>query len=111
MRGLTPAPRVVTASRIVTGRFSAPVLLRRGDDWWMNALNPDDRLLATLFAAVYGRPLEPGIMYGEGLRSQRLEITAGGRVRQNRFEAPAAYEHDPLPVPWQPPPPTEVPAR
>ena len=111
VRRLTPAPRVATASRIVVGNFSAPVLLRRLDDWWVNALNPDDRLLATLFAAVYRRPLEPGIMYGEGLRSQRLEITAGGLVQQNTFEAPAAYQHEPLPVPWSPPPPTDVPAR
>lgn len=102
---LRPARGVVTGSRIVAGGLTAPVLLRRGDDWWLNAFSPDDRLLAPLFAGVYGRPLEPGIMYGEGLRSQRLQITADGRVTQNTFEAPAVFQHEPLPVPWRPPPP------
>jgi hypothetical protein len=105
---LRPAAGVAATGRIVAGGVSAPVLLRRGNDWWLNAFSPDDRLLAPLFAGIYARPLEPGIMYGEGLRSQRLEITADGRVTQNTFEAPAVYQHDPLPMPWNPPPPPEL---
>lgn len=101
---LTPAPDVRIAARIIDGA-ATPVLLRHGDDWWMNSYAPDDRLLAPIFAQVYGRPLEPGIMYGEGVRSQRLEVAPDGTVTQNTFEAPAVFEHEPLPAPWSPPPP------
>ena len=101
---LRPAPGVEVRSWLRAGGISLPVLLRRGNDWWLNAFSADDRLLAPLFAGVYGRRLEQGIMFGEGFRSQRLEITREGSVFQNTFEAPAAFEHEPLPVPWSPPP-------
>jgi hypothetical protein len=78
------------------GAEPAPVLMRSGGDWWLNAFVPDDRLLAPLFERVYGRPLE----HGEGLRSQRLEVSPEGVVSQNTFSAPAVFEHEPLPVPW-----------
>jgi hypothetical protein len=102
---VAPARGVATRRAIRTRGRSIPILLRRGDDWWMNAYTTDDRVLAALFASVYGRPLEPGIMYGEGGRSQRLLITPEGELTQVVFAAPAAFEHDPLPVPWNPPPP------
>ncbi len=102
---LTPARGVATRHRVRIQHELIPVLLRRGDDWWMNAFTTDDRVLAALFSSIYGRPLEQGIMYGEGGRSQRIEITPEGKVTRVTFEAPAAFEHDPLPVPWNPPPP------
>lgn len=106
---VTPAPGVTTALQIADGR-ATPLLLRRGDDWWMNAYNADDRVLAPLFEQVYGRKMEPGIMHGEGTRAQLLEIRPDGTPVQHTFEAPAAFEHLPLPVPWNPPSPPELPA-
>ncbi|HEY1015277.1 MAG TPA: hypothetical protein VGE07_21405, partial [Herpetosiphonaceae bacterium] len=108
---LTPATGVITAASIIDGGVATPLLLKQGDDWWMNAYAPDDRLLAPIFADVYGRPLEESIMYGEGRRSQRLEVAPDGAVTQNTFSAPAAYQHLPLPAPWSPPPPPEAPTR
>lgn len=86
-----------------------PVLLRQGDDWWMNAYVADDRVLAPLFEQVYGRSLEPGVMHGEGMRAQLLEVQPDGTLIQQTFSAPAVFEHLPLPVPWNPPPPPELP--
>jgi hypothetical protein len=106
-----PAAGAATVATIRDGETSIPVILRAQNDWWINAYVPDDRLLQPVFEGVYGRGLEPGIMYGEGMRSQRLEVAPDGTVTQNTFAAPAVYQHEPLPMEWQAPPPQEVPGR
>ena len=106
-----PAAGAATLATVRDGETSIPVILRAQNDWWINAYVPDDRLLQPVFEGVYGRVLEPGIMYGEGMRSQRLEVAPDGTVTQNTFAAPAVYQHEPLPLEWQAPPPQEVPGK
>ncbi|HYF63949.1 MAG TPA: hypothetical protein VD886_14100, partial [Herpetosiphonaceae bacterium] len=106
-----PVTGTATMASVRDGETTIPVVIRSQDDWWINAYSPDDRLLQPVFEGVYGRPLEPGIMYGEGVRSQRLEVAPDGTVTQNTFAAPAVYQHEPLPLPWQAPPPQEVPEQ
>lgn len=105
---ITPYPNNEIGATIIDQGVTTPVLLRNNDDWWINAYTPDDRLLEHVFADIYGRPLEAGIMYGEGMRSQRLEIAPDGTVTQNTFSAPAIYQHERLPMEWNPPPPSFV---
>jgi hypothetical protein len=106
---VTPAPNVETLGWIGDRGRRTPVLLRRGDDFWVNAFVPDDRLLAPVFERVYGRRLERGILFGKGARSQRIEVSPAGVVTRYRFSAPAVFEHEPLPAPWSTPPPAGLP--
>ncbi|MBM4436454.1 MAG: hypothetical protein FJ029_04290 [Actinobacteria bacterium] len=75
-----------------------PLVVRRGNDIWVNAYRPHDGVLSTVFAAVYGRALEPGITFALGAQIQRLEVFPDGRIVHNTFQAPAVFRHDPLPV-------------
>jgi hypothetical protein len=106
---VTPAPNVETLGWIRDRGRRTPVLLRRGDDFWVNAFVPDDRLLAPVFERVYGQRLERGILFGKGARSQRIEVSPAGVVTRYRFSAPAVFEHEPLPAPWSTPPPAGLP--
>ncbi|MCY4114193.1 MAG: hypothetical protein OXG33_09700, partial [Chloroflexi bacterium] len=87
-----------------------PLVVRAGNDHWINVYNPTDAALAAVFETVYGRPLEPAITFGLGGRTQRLEIYPDGRVFQNTFSAPAVFLHEPLAIPeFEPVPPAGIP--
>ncbi len=76
-----------------------PLVVRSGNDHWINIYHPTDAALAAAFEAVYGRELEPAITFALGGRIQRLEVYPDGRVVQNTFSAPAVFRHEPLAVP------------
>ena len=106
---MTPALGVETFGWIEDRGRKTPVLLRRGDDFWINAFVPDDRLLGPVFAHAYGRPLERGILFGKGARSEHIDVSPAGVVGHHHFSAPAVFEHAALPVAWATPPPAELP--
>ena len=87
-----------------------PLVVRAGNDHWINIYGPTDAALAAAFETVYGRELEPAITFALGGRIQRLEVYPDGRVVQNTFSAPAVFLHEPLAVPdFQPVPPADLP--
>ena len=89
---------------------SYPLVVRAGNDHWINVYGPTDAALAAVFEVVYGRELEPAITFALGDRTQRLEIYPDGRVVQNTFSAPAVFVHEPLAVPdFEPAPPAGLP--
>jgi hypothetical protein len=106
---VTPAAGADVLGWIEDRGARVPVLLQRGDDFWVNAFVPDDRMLAPVFERVYGRRLERGILFGKGARSERIEVSPSGAVTRYRFSAPAVFQHEPLPVPWTTPAPAELP--
>jgi len=64
-----------------------PIILRRGNVLYVNCYSEDELILKEAFEAVYGRPARKSIMYGEGLFSQRLEISPDTRaIVRNRLE-------------------------
>ncbi len=91
------------------GKDKTPVLLKRGNNYWINYFWPDDKILERVFSGIYGRSLEQAILFGNGDHAQRLFVYPGGKVVQDTFSAPAVYQHLPLPVPFTAPPPAEVP--
>ena len=106
---VAPAPDATPLFFLDDNGRRRPVLLQAGNDFWINLYAPSDILLEAVFERVYGRALEPGITFALGAQIQRLEIYPDGRVVQNRFEAPAVFRHDPLPIPdFQPVPPAGV---
>ncbi len=89
---------------------SYPLVVRAGNDHWINVYGPVDAVLAAAFEVVYGRELEPAITFALGDRIQRLQIYPDGRVVQNTFSAPAVFRHEPLAIPdFQPAPPAGLP--
>lgn len=85
---------------------SYPLVVRVGNDHWINVYGPSEAALVAAFEVIYGRELKPAITFAQGDRSQRLEIYPDGRVVHNTFSAPAVFLHDPLAVPdFQPAPP------
>lgn len=89
---------------------SYPLVVRAGNDHWINIYRPTEAALVAAFETVYGRELEPAITFALGASVQRLEIYPDGRVVQNTFSAPAVYLHEPLAVPdFEPVPPAEIP--
>lgn len=86
-----------------------PLLIQRGNDYWVNYFWPNETVFSTLFASIYGKPLEQAILFGDGVHSQRLEVAPDGKVTQQIFSAPAIYEHLPLPISFTNPPPAEIP--
>ena len=85
---------------------SYPLVVRAGNDHWINVYGPSEAVMVAAFETVYGRELERAITFALGHRTQRLEIYPDGRVVQNTFGAPAVFRHEPLAVPdFQPVPP------
>ncbi len=106
----TPAAGAAIALAFEHGSRSYPLVVRAGNDHWINVYGPTDAALAAVFEVVYGRELEPAITFALGDRTQRLEIYPDGRVVQNTFSAPAVFVHEPLAVPdFEPAPPAGLP--
>ena len=86
-----------------------PLVVRAGNDYWINVYEPSDAALAAAFESVYGRELELAITFALGGRIQRLEVYPDGRVVQNTFSAPAVFVHEPLAIPdFEPAPPEGI---
>ena len=86
-----------------------PLVVKAGNDHWINVYGPTDAVLAAAFESVYGRELELAITFALGGRIQRLEVYPDGRVVQNTFSAPAVFVHEPLAIPdFEPVPPEGV---
>ena len=106
----TPAAGAAIALAFEHESRSYPLVVRAGNDHWINIYGPVDAVLAAAFEVVYGRALEPAITFALGSRIQRLEIYPDGRVVQNTFSAPAVFRHEPLAIPdFQPAPPAGLP--
>ena len=106
----TPAAGAAIALAFEYESRSYPLVVRAGNDHWINIYGPTDAALAAAFETVYGRELEPAITFALGGRIQRLEVYPDGRVVQNTFSAPAVFLHEPLAVPdFQPVPPADLP--
>ena len=87
-----------------------PLVVRAGNDHWINIYRPTEAAMVAAFETVYGRKLELAITFAHGQRIQRLEIFPDGRVVQNTFSAPAVFRHEPLAVPdFEPVPPAGIP--
>ena len=106
----TPAAGAAIALAFEYESRSYPLVVRAGNDHWINVYGPVDAVLAAAFEVVYGRELEPAITFALGDRTQRLEVYPDGRVVQNTFSAPAVFVHEPLAVPdFEPAPPAGLP--
>ena len=106
----TPAAGAAIALAFEHESRSYPLVVRAGNDHWINIYGPVDAVLAAAFEVVYGRELEPAITFALGDRIQRLEIYPDGRVVQNTFSAPAVFRHEPLAIPdFQPALPADLP--
>ena len=102
----TPAAGAETALAFEFEGESYPLVVRAGNDHWINVYRPTEAAMVAAFETVYGRELEFAITFAHGERIQRLEIYPDGRVVQNTFSAPAVYLHEPLAVPdFEPEPP------
>ena len=107
---VTPADGAQTALAFAVEGESYPLVVRAGNDHWINVYRPTEAAMVAAFETVYGRELELAITFGHGHRVQRLEIYPDGRVVQNTFSAPAVYLHEPLAVPdFEPAPPQGIP--
>ena len=51
----------------------------------VNSYANDDTIMTAAFTAFYGRPMRRSLLYGEGFKSQRLEMSPSGVVRENHL--------------------------
>lgn len=68
-----------------SNKLLLPLIVTNENSVFVNSYANTDYIMTAAFQAFYGRPMECSLLYGEGLKSQRLEIAPNGRITENRL--------------------------
>jgi hypothetical protein len=74
-----------------------PLVIENRNSVFVNSYSNNDEVMATGFAAFYGRPMGRSILYGEGVASRRLEQSPDGAVTYNRLSRHSVNLRLPMP--------------
>lgn len=74
-----------------------PLVIAKGRMTMVNSYSNDDKIMTAAFAAFYDHPMGTSLLYGEGLKSQRLEISPNGTVQENHLSRGSVDELIPMP--------------